>query len=194
MKAQEWLTLQEVLERWGMKRSTFYLRLRSGQIPAAQYPLGVGKPMWELRAIESMERDSSSVVSYDKRRKIHALGSDSVDAQQQELREIADALQAGGELTAAQREFAAAALRGFAARMVKAKPGRGQPSKVHYTRIAIFMALQRHRGASLFEAREAAAHRFNIDETTAARAWEAHGEQTLAWLDAVKPRNSNPPE
>ena len=77
MKAQEWLTLQEVLERWGMKRSTFYLRLRSGQIPAAQYPLGVGKPMWELRAIESMERDSSSVVSYDKRRKIHALGSDS---------------------------------------------------------------------------------------------------------------------
>lgn len=69
MQTQEWLTLKEVLKRWEMKRSTFYCRQKSGAVPAAKYPFGSMKPMYELSAIEALERDGASVLAYDKRKR-----------------------------------------------------------------------------------------------------------------------------
>ena len=47
----------QLRKRWAnMPASTFYRRLKAGQIPAARYPFGQDIPYWRLDEIEEFER------------------------------------------------------------------------------------------------------------------------------------------
>jgi hypothetical protein len=59
-----WIRGPELRKRWGyMPNSTFYLRLRAGLIPKAEYPFGSATPYWRMEAVLEHERRATAAAA-----------------------------------------------------------------------------------------------------------------------------------